>query len=327
MNTDLPFGATANRPDWLELPEQVRAAITERLGAEVTATANQTSGFSAGFASRLALDGTGDERETVFVKAAADDSGSLTDCYRLEGGIVPLLPTELPVPALRWAFDEEFPDAGQWVVLCFDDVPGQPPTRPWRPTELTDALTTLAAMADRLAAADPAPPVAELRDWRTEGFGYWRELVEGGGPRHAASGSDGRFADLAALEAEAEQALAGDAILHGDLRDDNLIVGDDGKIWICDWNWASRGPLWYDLVTLLVTAHGDGYDANALLAAHPLGDGADPDAIDAVLAGLSGLWTYASGKPPLPGSPYFRAIQTWCAEAALSWLAVRRNWV
>lgn len=320
MTTALPFGATANRPDWLDLPEQVRDAITERLGAEVTATANQTAGFSAGFASRLALGGTGDERETVFVKAAADDSGSLTDCYRIEGGVVPTLPQGLPVPALRWAFDTEFPDAGTWVVLCFDDVPGRPPNRPWQPAELTAALTTVTAMSERFAAAGSVPPVAELGDWRSDGFGYWRALADGEAEQVE------RFSDLAALEDEAEQALAGDAVLHGDLRDDNLIVGDDGQIWVCDWNWASRGPVWYDLVTLLVSAHGDGYDANALLAAHPLGDDADPNAIDAVLAGLSGLWLAASTGPALAHSPYLRSVQAWSAEAALSWLAVRRNW-
>lgn len=321
MNTALPFGATASRPDWLDLPAQVRAAITDRLGAEVTATANQAAGFSAGFASRLALEGNGERRETAFVKAAADDSSGLTDCYRLEGGIVPTLPAGLPVPALRWAFDEEFADAGQWVALCFEDVPGRPPIRPWRPTELTDALTTLAAMADQLAAAESVPRVAELRDWRVEGFGYWRSLADD------ADDTTGRFADLAALEAAVEPALEGDAILHGDLRDDNLIIGDDGNVWICDWNWASRGPVWYDLVTLLVSAYGDGYDANALLAAHPLGDDADPDAIDAVLAGLSGLWLHASTGPALSHSPYIRAVQAWSAEAALSWLTVRRDWV
>lgn len=308
---------TALRPGWLELPDEVRRFIEERLGGVVTATANQTSGFTRCFASRLAYgdaDGPSHEQETVFVKAASDESDPLVaDCYRLEGAVVASLPTGLPVPALRWAADRD-----DWVLLCFDDVPGRPPLRPWTPNELTAALATLETMADALADA-PAPRLPELAAWRTQDFNYWRRLAPGS--------SDERLADLAALEGRAGDALAGSAVVHGDLRDDNVIVGDDGRIWFCDWNWASRGPAWYDLVTLLITAHGDGYDADALLAAHPLGAGADAEAVDAVLAGLSGHWSRESARGPVPGAPPVRAVQAWYAEAALSWLALRRGWV
>lgn len=313
--------STSQRPGWLELPEQVRGSIEQRLGGVVVATANQTSGFTHCFASRLAIgaDADAEGEATVFVKAASDEADPLVaDCYRLEASVVAALPRErdLPVPALRWAGDEN-----GWVVLCFDDIPGRPPNRPWQPAELTNALTTLTELAETLAAAptQALPAVPALADWRTQDFGYWQSLAAGSG--------DDRLADLAKLEGTTEQALAGDAFLHGDLRDDNLVVGDDGRIWFCDWNWASRGPKWYDLVMLLISAHGDGYDANALLGAHPLGEDADPDAIDAVLAGLAGHWSRESAGPQLPGVPTIRQAQAWQAEAALSWLALRRGWL
>ncbi|GAB3402154.1 phosphotransferase family protein [Flindersiella endophytica] len=319
MTASSPPAATSERPGWLELPEQVRATIEQRIGGVVVATANQTSGFTRCFASRLAIGPDADSpgEETAFVKASSDqDDPLVADCYRLEATVVAGLPgdNELPVPALRWAGDEH-----GWVVLCFDDIPGRPPHRPWQPAELTNVLTTLASMAETLAAAPSLPAVPDLADWRTQDFGYWQSLSTNSG--------DDRLADLAKLESTAGAALAGTTFLHGDLRDDNVIVGDDGRIWFCDWNWASRGPEWYDLVMLLITAHGDGYDANALLGAHPLGENADADAVDAVLAGLSGHWSRESARSPLPGAPVYRQVQAWYAEAALSWLALRRNWL
>lgn len=320
MTASSPPAATSQRPGWLELPQQVRDSIEQRAGGVVVATANQTAGFTRCFASRLALSDDPDNAEaepleTVFVKAANDDTDPLVaDCYRLEGSVVAALPGGLPVPALRWAADEH-----GWVQLCFDDIPGRSPNRPWKPAELTNALTTLASMAETLAAAPDLPAVPDLADWRVQDFGYWQAL--------AADSGDDRLSDLAKLESTVEAALAGTAFVHGDLRDDNVIVGDDEQIWFCDWNWASRGPEWYDLVMLLITAYGDGYDANALLGAHPLGQNADADAVDAVLAGLSGHWSRESSRPPLPGAPALREIQAWYAEAALSWLALRRNWL
>ncbi|SDS69954.1 phosphotransferase family protein [Actinopolymorpha singaporensis] len=324
----VPHGETAVRPQWADLPEPLRDRIAERLGGDVVATASQGSGFTPGFASRLAYGGTGGGTGSgtggtrrAFVKAvSADRSPAIADSYRAEARIAARIPSAAPVPALRWTL-EEF----DWVVLCFDDVPGRPPARPWKPNELTDVLTALTALAEVMTPAPEGLVVPQAGDWLAEDFGYWRRLAR-------ASGADGstvdpQVAELATLEEAAPAALAGDSVVHCDLRDDNVILGDDGRVWFCDWNWPSRGPAWLDLVTVLISACGDGYDATALLSAHPLGENADGDAVDAVLAGLAGYFADSSLQPAVSGSPYLRAHQAWYAQATLSWLALRRGWV
>lgn len=310
----IPHGATAVRLQWYELPGLIRARIEERLGGRVVAVTSQDSGFSPGFAARLVIG----RRQRVFVKAASvEDTPDLASAYRVEAETSARLPEEVPAPVLRWTFDE----AG-WTVLCFDDVPGHPPHRPWRPEELTASLTALTVMAQALTPGPPDLVVPEAREWLRDDFGYWTRLAG-----HGSGETDPQVAELAALEKDALDALRGDSIIHADLRDDNVIVGDGGQVWFCDWNWASRGAPWFDLLLLLISARADGYDTDALFAAHPLGADVDAEAVDAVLAGLAGYFTRSSLLPPDARSPHLRAHQASYAAAALSWLAVRRGWV
>lgn len=310
----IPYGATAVRPQWYDLPNLVRARIEERLGGRVVAVTSQDSGFTPGFAARLVVG----RRQRVFVKAAsAEEAPEIAGAYRVEALTSARLPEDVPAPVLRWTFEE----AG-WTVLCFDDVPGHPPHRPWRPEELTASLTALTAMARALTPGPPDLVVPEARDWLRDDFGYWIELAG-----DESGETDPRVAELAALEADALDAVHGHSIIHTDLRDDNVIVGDDGRVWFCDWNWASRGAPWFDLLLLLISARADGYDADALFTAHPLGTDVPADAVDAVLAGLAGYFTRSSLLPSAKGSPYLRAHQASYAAATLSWLAVRRGWV
>jgi hypothetical protein len=311
-STPIPHGATAQRPGWPDLPPSIRHHIEERLGGPVVAVANQGSGFAPGFASRIAYtDGR------AFVKAAHTRSTpTIAESYRAEARVVPLLPSGVPAPRLRWTSEHD-----GWVLFCYDDVPGRPPRRPWQPTELTRALTVLLPMSEALAARPESLVLPGAHEWMRTDFGYWEEIAADRG----ASRSD-RITELAALDALAAEAVRGDAIVHCDLRPDNMIVADDGAIWICDWSWCSRGAPWLDLVTLLLSAWTDGFDANALFTAHPLGADAEPEAVDAVLAGLAGYFTRSSLETPLSSSPHLRTHQAACAEAALSWLAVRRGW-
>jgi aminoglycoside phosphotransferase (APT) family kinase protein len=42
--------------------------------------------------------------------------------------------------------------------------------------------------------------------------------------------------EVAALARESFARCAGTAVAHLDLRDDNILIGRDGRVWICDWN-------------------------------------------------------------------------------------------
>ena len=117
-----------------------------------------------------------------------------------------------------------------------------------------------------------------------------------------------------------------DACVHTDARDDNFLLTRRGDALLCDWNWPSLGPIWLDAVDLLVSAYGDGLDADAILAEHPLTRDANPDHVDAWLAMLAGFMLEARERPVPSTSPYLRVHSNWWAEATWAWLASRRGW-
>ena len=309
----VPVRATARRPHWADLAASAREAIVFRLGSEVIGTSSTGIGFTPGFASRLDL---ADGRR-VFVKAAsdADDARSgwgLSAAYREEIRKLRALPNDLPAPALLWTVDEHI--AGlRWVILCFEYVDGVPPRRPWQRDELrlvTDALTQLAPLVaeapDGLDLPLFAEEFAEIEAWLAQ-------VIE-------RDGSSRWLDEVAALAHESLTRCAGAAVAHLDLRDDNILIGRDGRVWICDWNWPLLGASWLDLVTLLLAASGDGLDADEVLATHPLSRDVEPRSIDAWLATLWLYFTMSMGRPVPAHSPHLRDHQVWYADATEEWL-------
>ena len=319
----LDYGATALRPTWAQLPEPVRELVTERLGSDIVDAQSQGSGFTPGFASRL----TCADGRRAFVKAASGAHAAIADCYRDEARIVAGLPSGLPVPALRWVSDD-----GDWIVLCFDDVAGRVPQRPWQRDNLERVLAVVTELADALSPAPPGLRVPTVHDALADDFSGWRSLAG------AASAADlrGLFGDgewiathldrLADLETGAVSSCAGQSLVHCDLRSDNVIITADGRTYVCDWNWPCLAAPWLDVVMLLPSAHADGYDADALLAAHPIGRLADAAAVNAVLAGLAGFFAVVSRRPEVPTSPALRRHQAAYGAATLSWLRARTGW-
>ena len=99
-----------------------------------------------------------------------------------------------------------------------------------------------------------------------------------------------------------------------------MIVGDDGTVWICDWNWPVLGAPWLDLVTVVIAAHGDGLDTDAVLADHVLTRDVDPRSIDAWLAALWCYFTTRMEDEVPHGSPHLRDHQAWYADVCEDWL-------
>ena len=310
-----PRGETAQRTQWSELPESVRKLVESELDGRVVSAVSQGSGFTPGFASRLLL---GDGRR-AFVKAAdATLQPDFALSYREEIRKLAALPATVPAPRLRWHLD------GDWVILGFDDVAGAPPKRPWKVGELTRVCAALVTTA---AALTPPPPELDLSDLRSAllpELERWQRVRALG---LAEPGIAAHVDEASQLATEAMDASSGGTMVHTDLRDDNIMIGDDGYVWIVDWNWPVVGAAWFDLVTLLISAHGDGIDADALLVQSPLTADVDPRAIDAMLALLYGYFVTASLEPAARTSPYLRQHQDWYARATARWLAIRRNWL
>ena len=193
--------------------------------------------------------------------------------------------------------------------------------------ELAQVLDTLPRMAAALTPSPAGLGLPTLDEIEAKEISVWRGL--------AARGADladpfatwaHRISDLAALESGWRAAAAGETTVHFDLRDDNVLLADDGRVFVVDWNWPSVGAAWLDLVMLLIGAFGDGLDADRVLAEHPLSADVPPDEVDSWLAALAGVWVERSARPGLPSSPWLRTHQRWYAETTLAWIAQRRGW-
>jgi Phosphotransferase enzyme family len=309
-----PYGATAVRPAWADLPFLLRAAVQDRLGAPVTAAASAGGGFTDGFASVL----TTSAGDRVFVKAASAGT-ALADWYAREAAITAALPAGVPAPRPRWTLM-----AAGHVVLCLDAVDGHVPRLPWRPAELDAAQRAWGVSAGLLRhPPDELRGLPSLADLAREDLSWWTEMAAGREPLPPVPGfAAGRVRELAALE-RLLWAYPGTGVIHGDLRLDNIVIDGAGAAWICDWTWPCRGPAWFDTATLLVTAHASGLDADALFAAHPTAADAPADALDAALAALSGHWLVRAADPPRSAH---RTHQSFSGRQALAWLATRRGW-
>ncbi len=317
--SESPVAFSGSRLAWQDLPRHVRAGITRRAGAEVSAETGATSGFSPGFASVLEL---ADGRE-VFVKAVSTEQNPHSpDLARQEVRAAEALPGDVPAPRLLWADDD-----GTWVVLGFQAVHGRSPVLPWRPDDL---VRVLAAM-DRLAGTAPVRPDAlpAVADRLAGTFTGWRRLAAEPADtlEHAAAlaGEPGAWAlahldDLVAQESGWARAARGDALVHGDLRADNVIL-DASTCWLVDWPHASVGAPWLDLVLMLpsVAMQGGG-DPDVIFRSQPVARGVDDDRLRAVLAALAGFFAHGALQPPPLGIPNLRRFQAAQAVAALRWL-------
>ena len=313
----VPVRATARRPIWSGLPDEVRMRVERRLGARVIEAESAGTGFTPGFASRLRLaDGT-----DVFCKAAstADDrlhGWPLSNAYREEARKLSELGTAVGSPELLWTSDEVV--AGeQWVVLCFRFVDARPPRRPWTRDELGLVVARLEALAPVLAEGAPALGLQPVAGDLVDGF---EERLE----QALSRGADAWLIEVVrSLCLEAEPILAGTAVVHGDLRDDNILVSDAGQVWIVDWNWPVLGVPWIDLVCLLLSARGDGHDADEILTASPLTRDVDPHEIDVLLGVLWSFWAAARHEEAPTHSPHLRDHQEWYADVTEGWLRER----
>ncbi|MCM0621871.1 phosphotransferase family protein [Nocardioides bruguierae] len=317
----VPHGRTVRRVEWGFLPRPVRTAVETRLGSPVVEAHSASAGWTAGLASSLVCaDGS-----THFVKAASlRAQPAFAAAHRAEASVLGVLTGHagVPAPALRWSTEVD-----EWVLLGLEDVEGRLPSRPWTRPDLTAVLDSLATSAEVLPAAASALERAGVLTDLADDLSDWPLLVpllsglrEDLAPERVWE----RVADAAAVLASA---VTGDALVHGDLRDDNLLLADDGRVVWCDWPWAARGAAWADLVWLLTSAATDpGLDPEPLLRAHPLAAGVEDEAVDALLAGTAGyLLTTAERKPPAT-SPFLRRHQRQQGEAALAWLRARRDW-
>jgi hypothetical protein len=310
--TQPQFIMPAVRPAWTELPDSLRERIERRLGSPVSSSAVQAGGFTHGVASRLVLA----DQSRVFAKAMpADDP--LAAAYEAEGRYAARLPSNVPASRLRFWLREE-----GWIVLVFDDLEGRHPKLE-KPADLAAVLATVRTLA-RVLTPSPlldAPPAEEelaplMRGWRT--------FAEQGPPADLDEWSLRNLERLAQLEHDWAAGVAGNTLLHADLRPDNMVLTRTGEIYVVDWACACVGAAWVDLAVLLGSVAG--VDAEAVIRSHPVAQDVEPASITAFVCALLGCWERESRGPELPTSPKLRRFQARNARLTRAWLARRTGW-
>jgi aminoglycoside phosphotransferase (APT) family kinase protein len=227
MNAPPAEGA---RVAWHDVPQDVRGAIEQVCGAPVVEARTQPGGFSPGVAARVqCANGAG-----WFVKAAsADTNPDAPRMHRQEARILedldPLIAAGLlPAPRLRGTAER-----GPWFALIIEDMAGRQPILPWR----ADELDLVLAAIDQVSDTPPPTTAPTIADYLKTEFDGWRTLARIGDDARLDPWSRSHLRELADLEATWDAHAAGDTLLHGDIRADNLRSTRTESQW-----WTGRTP-------------------------------------------------------------------------------------
>ena len=316
MQSIAPLAVGGHRLRWADVPAHVRQVIAVGAGAPVITADSQDGGFSPALASVLGL---ADGRR-VFAKAAnLERSEFAVKAIRREAQVLAALPADVPAPRLLWSHDD-----GDWAILVTEAVDGRNPRQPWIPDELRRFLDAFTVLAQILT---PSPMAAARLADDTDLSHNWRYLAaDPPGAAGLAPEVTAAIDRLALLEQSWASAVAGESLLHGDLRSDNFLLTADG-FRVVDWPFVGHGAPWIDLLFAIpsIALHGGG-DPATLWAEHPLSRTAEPDAVNTAVAGLAGFFLCRSVHPPIPLLPTIREFQRAQGMIAFDWLRSRLRW-
>jgi hypothetical protein len=241
-----------------------------------------------------------DNGRRVFIKLALDRLAS--DWLRGEWRVYRSLSAVFLPELVAWH------DTGGTTFLVIEDLSAAYWPPPWLPGHVSLVLGTL----DEVHAAMPPRTLPFLADLR-EALDGWPVVAADPEP-FLSTGVCSREWLTAALprlaQASSECELAGEALVHRDLRGDNLCIRD-GTVLVIDWNHACIGNPALDAVAWAPSLYLEG--------------GPDPWDLVPESGGLAaliaGFFAARAGLPAPATAPAVRAFQRRQAEVALPWAA------
>ncbi len=205
------------------------------------------------------------------------------------------------MPALLGWEDTELP------LLVLEDLSDANWPPPWTPTSIDAVLGTLAEVA-------AARPPAGLRRLSTDPPAAWDKVARDPAPLLSLELCSESWLEESLpvlLEASRPALFEGDALLHFDVRSDNLCIRD-GRALLVDWNLACVGNAAFDIAFWLPSLTlEDGPRPSELTRDRP--------EVDAFAAAVAGFFAARAGLPPPPGAPTVRSFQLAQLEIALPW--------
>jgi len=301
------------------MPQQVIAGVEEVLGGSVVRATTALGGFTPGPAAACDLD----DGRRVFVKACCSELSELaTTLHRREARVLAALPAEVPAPAFVASTE-----VGDWVAVISEWIEGTTPQAPLDAVSIEAALDLVntLAVAGRECPIDDLDRVGDHPHERSNRWA-WKKLADADMSDQLDPWSQRHLTKLVQLEEDWIDAASGDALLHRDLRTDNMILGVERAVAV-DWPVASRGAPWVDLVGMLPSFHLNGApEPKALFTHHRVGADAEPAAVDCYLAALAGYFTRQALLPPVRPGTELRQLQSKQGQVCRDWLSTRFGW-
>lgn len=306
-----------SRIHWNDLPEDVRRQVLRGLPGgpgEVRAVRFPEGGFTSGLVCVVDT-----AAGAYFVKAMHESSPQASlDLIREERLVLSRTHPSYPIPALVHAVEQS-----GWTVLVSDAVPGVPLDERMDGAGLVAAMNALVVLRERFVTrGDGLPRVAE----RYEGLlDHVPEMLQ---RRPELAGTSSPTKVSARAERAVAAASAGDELVHGDLRGDNVLVEAGGRAWLVDWAWGCRGQVWADAVTLVCAAGEVPPETRwELLTEHPVVESVTADVLHGYVDAIAAMYDWSARRPPPPGVPGLRPWQREQARLAvdLSMTVTRRT--
>lgn len=292
------------RVGFAQAPEHVKQWVAGGVGGEVASVADCVGGMSPGPATRV----RSASGATAFVKTCGPELNPITpELLRDEARILAALPTHPNLPLLLDVYDD-----GDWVALLIEDLPGVVPDVPWSADNLRRASEVLSEVRPVLdeVASDWVPLATESAPIFTDGWKLLADRLDQVDPWWAM-----HHDQLAAYAERAVSVIDGDALLHWDVRADNLIFGADRDVLI-DWGQVRRGADWMDhaLLAMDCAMSGGVVSAATCFAQEPALAERDPSELTSLMAAAAMTFAARSMEEPPPGLPTIPATRARWAE-------------
>ena len=270
--------------------------IARAVGARPVGYEPRPGGYSTADRYRVTLD----DGRTVFVKSS--EAPNLAGWIRREHEVYQALDGSY-IPQLVG-----FDDDGVRPVLVLEDLSDAE----WSWTWTTERVDAVLRAFDELAASEPPPRTADVRDTFAELWGRWQIVADDPAPFLSTGLRDAAWLERALpeiLDAVDRAPIAGDDVCHLDVRSDNMcFVGD--RVVLVDWNWTSLANTHADRAAWLPSLFVEGGPAPWDV----LSDAGE------LAAWIGGVWAAVVGTPPPATAPNVRALQERQLAVTLDWI-------
>lgn len=206
---------------------------------------------------------------------------------------------------LGWEDEETAP------ILLLEDLSDAYWPPPWSEDQIRLVVETMPAIWE-----SNVPNLRDITEFSNVYTG-WEQVAENPSPFLSLQLVTEKWLDSALpvlLAFNPKEVVAGDSLLHCDLRSDNLCI-HQGRAVIIDWNLVCRGNAKFDLGFWLPSLEAEGGPPPETIL---------PDAPE-ISAVVSGFFAARAGLPIIPNAPFVRHIQQVQLKTALPWVVRAMN--